>query len=164
MGMICSHCGEVSREEWPYCPYCGEKLFPSSSDVVHSIPDEELRAYVGPNSEKYSNKFKKFKVKGVDSFALTWHWPAFFAGCWWMLYRKMYFWSFIAFFIWMLPHMALPAMVVWGVVGNYLYYLQVRRKILEYKDQYRGTNSPGVLAEWGGVNRWVWVVGVMLSL
>ena len=45
----------------------------------------------------------------------------------------MYFWSLIAFGVWWLPHLALPGMFIWGAVGNYLYYLQAQRKILDHK-------------------------------
>ena len=118
----------------------------------------------GPILKSILNKFKKFTGTGVDSFALTWHWPAFFAGCWWMLYRKMYVWAMIAFGIWMVPHLALPAMLVWGAVGNYLYYLHAKRKIKEWKQASQGSFVPEALAGLGGVNRWVWVAGLVFSV
>lgn len=162
--MICSRCGKEAREGGCYCPYCGAEYSNLSAEETDLIRDSEFKAFIGNNSEKYLKKFKKFTGKGVATFALTWHWPAFFAGGWWLLYRKMYFWALVAFDTWMIPHVALPAMFVWGAVGNYLYYLQAKRKIQEYKLASPVKVYPEILAELGGVNRWIWVVGNMLSV
>lgn len=53
--------------------------------------DDKLKAYadfVGNNFDKYR---QKWRLDGKYPNAKdTWHWPAFFFGAMWMLYRKMY--------------------------------------------------------------------------
>ena len=102
--------------------------------------------------------------KGEGGFAFTWHWPAFFFGFWWLLYRKLYVWALVELALWLVPHLALPARFIWGAAANYLYYLQAKRKI----NVFRNRSAPGLpaitLAEIGGVNRWVWILAVLLAL
>ena len=133
--MDCHRCGKELPEGGSFCPNCGLRANQGNPSFPGTPSDEEYRAYIGPRAEHYLSKFSKFNKYGMDQFALTWHWPAFFIGFWWLLYRKMYFWSLIAFGVWWLPHLALPGMFIWGAVGNYLYYLQVQKKILDYKRQ-----------------------------
>ena len=53
------------------------------------------RAFIGPNADRYLERFKKFSTQN-PSFALTWHWPAFvFEPFLWFLYRKMYAYAMI---------------------------------------------------------------------
>jgi len=57
---------------------------------LQSQMKEEFIVFTGENAHKYLPKFEKFNIGGVDNFSITWHWPAFFVGFWWMLYRKLY--------------------------------------------------------------------------
>lgn len=160
----CIRCGKEIQEECAFCPYCGHPG-PSGRPTANDwITDLEWKAYVGPGSINYLKKFKKFTNTGVVRFALTWNWPAFLAGCWWMLYRKMYWWSLVAFLTWMLPHVALPAMFLWGAAGNYLYFRQAQKKIEGYKRVAGETVNPEALASLGGVHRWVWIAGLVVGL
>jgi len=162
--LFCQKCGKEIPEGSSYCPNCGQKATLGNSGSLNAINDEEYKAFIGPRSDNYLERFNKFNKSGIDRFVFTWHWPAFFIGFWWLLYRKMYFWSLIAFGVWWLPHLALPGMFIWGAVGNYLYYLQVHRKILDYKKQTNEGLPITPLNELGGVNRWVWVLGLIVSL
>jgi len=76
----------------------------------------------------------------------------------------MYFWSLIAFGVWWLPHLALPGMFIWGAVANYLYYRQAKRKISDFRNRSNTALPAFTLAEIGGVNRWVWVLAVLLAV
>ena len=123
--MICSRCGKEAREGGCYCPYCGavySKVYSNlSAEETDLIRDFEFKAFIGNNSEKYLKKFKKFTGKGVATFALTWHWPAFFAGAWWLLYRKIYFWALFGFGTWMIPRVAQPCSS--GRLGEIIYII-----------------------------------------
>jgi hypothetical protein len=81
-----------------------------------------------------------------------------------MLYRKMYLWALLAFFLALTPVAYPLVMLGWGMVGNYLYFRHGRKKILEYK--FRSLISPTLpsLEELGGVNRWVWFIGIIFFL
>ena len=103
-------------------------------------------------------------MTGVEGFALTWHWPAFLFGFWWMLYRKLYLWALVAMGLWLIPHLALPVWFVWGAVANYLYFRQAKRKIGEYRSRLNAALPAGTLTEIGGVNRWVWVLAVLFAV
>jgi hypothetical protein len=160
--MACDQCGKAFPQGSSYCPSCGQKVAPQSQGDSLMSMEEDFRDYLGPQAEKYLLKFKRFSKTGVESFALTWHWPAFIFGFWWLLYRKLYIWALVALGLWLIPHLALPAMFIWGAVANFLYYRQAKRKIGEFRNR-SVTALPAVtLAEIGGVNRWVLVVAVLL--
>ena len=162
---FCSHCGREIGEKSLFCPYCGERVSPNTADLSSEPLDEEvLRLYIGKNADRYLKKFRAFQTGKEGSFVVTWNWPAFWLGFIWMLYRKMYLWALIAFILVLTPIAHPLTMIGWGICGNFLYYRQARRKILEYKS--RQALAPGALSlkELGGVNRWVWFVGIVLIL
>ncbi|MGA3085973.1 MAG: DUF2628 domain-containing protein [Thermodesulfobacteriota bacterium] len=141
------------------------KILPTlSSSFDDQITEEEFRAFIGKKADHYLSKFRSFFSGANYGFAVTWNWPAFFLGFIWMLYRKMYLWALLAFFITFTP-VALPlTMIGWGIVGNYLYYLHGRKKILEYKSRQGTTPIALSLSDLGGVNRWVWYIGFIFFL
>ena len=93
--------------------------------------------FVGDNADKYLRKFKKFNVDGVDNFEWTWHWPAFFFGFWWPLYRKLYVWALIAFLLSIIslivPYWFFVNSIIYALIGNYIYYKHAKQKIIKYK-------------------------------
>ncbi len=133
---FCPSCGKGIEVGSAFCPHCGKRIaLPAIDPSNESIIEEEFKIFIGKNADYYLYKFRNFSVRGANSFAVTWNWSAFFLGFIWMLYRKMYLWALIAFFIAFTP-VALPlTMIGWGIVGNYLYYLHARKKILEYKSR-----------------------------
>ena len=160
---FCRYCGKGIEEGSVFCPHCGRKVdaFALNPDK-EMIPEEEFRAFVGNKADYYLRKFRFFEGRGPYGFAVTWNWPAFFLGFIWMLYRKMYLWSLAAFFIAFTP-VAFPLLMIgWGTMGNYLYYLQARKKILACKSHQGATPQTLSLVELGGVNRWVWLAGLLL--
>ena len=57
---------------------------------------------VGPlNAPYYLAYFQRAHQRGYAP--LSWHWPAFFLGFFWLLYRKQHQWACIAFFF---PYLA----------------------------------------------------------
>ena len=99
----CNKCGKEVIEGSSFCQNCGERLVYSTSinqsPSTISLTDEDYTTFIGKNADKYLTKFKKFNVSGVDNFSATWHWPAFFVGFWWMLYRKLYLWALLYFVV-----------------------------------------------------------------
>ena len=160
----CSQCSKELPEGGVYCPYCGQKAHFQSYRAPATVTEEDFIEYIGPRAEVYLAKFKKFQTTAIDGFALTWHWPAFIFGFWWLLYRKLYVWALVASGLWLIPHLALPAWFVWGAVANYLYYRQAKRKIGEYRSRLNGALPARALAAVGGVNRWVWILAVLCVL
>jgi Protein of unknown function (DUF2628) len=161
--MTCLRCGKELSQGSFFCPHCGLKVSPQNQERLTAGTEEDYRAYLGPQADKYLLKFKQFTASEEDGFALTWHWPAFFFGFWWMLYRKLYIWAMVALALWLVPHLALPAWFVWGAVANYLYYLRAKREIRKFRSQSYPVLSGVTLAEIGGVNRWVWVLAVLFA-
>lgn len=110
-----------------------QKVEPTERDFVN---------FVGDNAYKYLRQFKKFNADGVDKFAWTWHWPACIFGFWWLLYRKLYLWALIAFFLMFIPfwifigslfYWIFLSSLVYGSIANYIYYKQAKNKIIKYK-------------------------------
>ena len=102
----------------------------STADVTEG----DFSLFIGKNADSYIQKFRKFNADGVDKFSWTWHWPAFFFGFWWLLYRKLYVWAVIAFLSLMIPYGFLLNSLVYGVVANYIYYRHVKKKISQKKN------------------------------
>jgi len=129
---------------------------------------EELAAYVGPKADAYRSRFERFHPGGETRFAFSWNWPAFFAGAWWYLYRKMYWWAILDLGVSVLLGWTLFVPVLWAaaraVTGNYLYFRWADRKIREARTGIFGGVPAGDashlarLAREGGVHAWVpWV-------
>ena len=58
---------------------------------------ELYAALIGPANAGYYLAYRdRAEERGYAP--RSWHWPAFFLGFFWLLYRKQYQWAFIAFF------------------------------------------------------------------
>lgn len=161
----CPRCGREIEPDSLFCRYCGERvssMTPGAS--TDQVRDEDYRAFIGKNADRYVSQFRSFQNAGRDRFAVTWNWSAFFLGFIWMLYRKMYLWALLAFLIAMTPVGFPLIMIGWGITGNYLYYVQARKKILDITSRQMTAPTSLSLQELGGVNRWVWFVGIFFFL
>ncbi len=59
-------------------------------------PDEFYRAVIGePNQEFYLSYFRRADARGYAP--ISWHWPVFVVGLFWLLYRKQYRFALIVF-------------------------------------------------------------------
>ncbi|MDA8007031.1 MAG: DUF2628 domain-containing protein [Gammaproteobacteria bacterium] len=99
------------------------------------IPDEvALMRVVAVNTDYYRKQFAKFVAadRMRAKFALTWHWPAFFAFFFWAVYRRMWLpaavnlaggLALLHFAGWAHPlWMSLAWAFVWPLCANYLYF------------------------------------------
>ena len=115
-----------------------------------TVTEDEIAAFIGGKAQQYLLKFRKFSVGGIDCFSATWHWPAFFIGFWWLLYRKMYLWAFVYFILLIIPYVNVAAWITLSISGNYLYYRYVKGKILRAKTLQPSSNIFKTLSELGG--------------
>lgn len=173
---------------------------PQGSAVTSLITDEDYIAFIGKNANKYLTNFKEFSAEGFDEFSATWHWPAFFMPSFWMLYRKLYLWSLLAFFLQttiplligaykfdiykyysMFGYSKLRLMldripdsffwltliipyIVFGIIGNYIYYKKAKKKLLELSKIPQSSNIERAtkIAHTGGVNNVAFVIAMVL--
>lgn len=140
---------------------------PSTPDDLEStleITEKDFIDFIGPNADKYMETFRKFNIRGVDQFSVTWHWPAFFVSFFWMLYRKLYLWALLVFLISYIPIAGFIMMIVYGLTGNYLYFRHAKKKIMEMKIRQSASDLSESLRDIGGVNQWVKTVAIVLFI
>ncbi len=132
-----------------------------------SITDD-LAAFIVCNRAKYLAKFEKFNYEGIDRFAVTWNWPAFFFNSCWFLYRKLYLWALIAFVVLCISIFnfifIILSGILFGFLGNYLYYKHAQKKIYALHAFDPSADISSELARIGGVNRWAMVLGITISV
>ena len=128
------------------------------------VTEKDFIDFIGPNVDKYIENFRKFNVAGVEQFSLTWHWPAFFVSFFWMLYRKLYLWALLTFFLSYIPGVSFILMIAYGLTGNYLYFKHAKKKIIELKTQQSPSYLSENLRQIGGVNQWVKTLVIILSI
>ena len=128
------------------------------------VTERDFIDFIGPNAEKYIKNFREFNVAGVERFSFTWHWPAFFVSFFWLLYRKLYIWALLAFFLSNIPVAGFFLMIGYGITGNYLYYKHAKKKITELKLQQSPSELSETLRQIGGVNQWVKTLVIVLLI
>ncbi len=178
----CSQCQQQNQDDARFCHQCGDAFAvesrqaaveQDSSPAPQPQTDAELlKAFIGPNADRYLQTFKKFSGPSGPHFALTWHWPAFiFEPFLWFLYRKMYVYALIyaigpavAFYI----TQDLSADIVWRIMAaasaNYIYFWHAKEQLAKIKSERAmgGETRQKLLGELGGVQPYVVWVGVGL--
>ena len=84
--IVCDNCGTECHADDVYCKTCSHPLADFTEQAIEGIDNQELRQFIGKNSEDY---IKKFKKKKGDWF-LQVNFAALFFGGYWCFYRKMY--------------------------------------------------------------------------
>jgi len=162
---FCRKCGKELTEGSIFCSGCGERQEPVAPPAAQPDDFEQnLVAFIGPNVHKYLPKFRKFNVAGIDDFQATWHWPAFLASFCWFLYRKMYLWAVLNFISMCIPYVNFILWFVWTIAANYLYYKHAKKRIQEIRSVRPTGDITSVLSQIGGVNQWLWTVGIIFSI
>jgi hypothetical protein len=129
-----------------------------------TVTENEFAAFIGSKAQKYLLKFRNFSIDGIDRFSATWHWPAFLVGFWWLLYRKIYLWAFVYLILLFIPYVNVASWITLAVSGNYLYYRYSKETILRIKISEHSEDILKILSERGGINKWVPVVGIIVSM
>lgn len=171
----CMQCNQELTADMAFCTRCGAKTADSQQGTQEplsagsDITEEDLSLFMGKNADGYIGKFRTFGMSGRDSFALTWHWPAFFFGFWWMLYRKLWLWAglwlFLALLSRVVPFGGLVMMLTSAITANYLYYIHVKKKVAALKTL-AGTDNErsAVLAREGGVSNILVVIAPLIII
>jgi len=175
----CRQCQQLNPDDARFCHQCGTSFAVESetATVPPTAPppqtdDDLMKAFIGPNADRYLQTFKKFAGSSGPRFALTWHWPAFvFEPFLWFLYRKMYLYALIyaigpalAFYM----TQDLSADIVWrlmaGASANYIYFWHVKEQLSKIKQERAADHEQRatMLGELGGVQPYVVWVGVGL--
>ena len=163
----CEKCEQQNPDDAQFCAQCGNAgTYRRRINPPPLMDDTELmRAFIGPNADRYLEHFKKFTLTGTPRFNLTWNWPAFlFVPFLWFLYRKMYLYAavyavgpMISTFITGDMSIGIAWSIIAGATGNYIYYWHCREQIAEIKK--KGWNNPAgqdqALKEAGGVQQYV---------
>jgi len=95
-----------------------------------------LLHFVGVNIVYYQRQFAKFGGIDRPKFALSWHWPAFFAFFLWAAYRKLWQWAaahLLGGLFLVLTFDPGPVYLAWAalwpLIANYLYYRHACRRL-----------------------------------
>src|SRR6188508_1281809 len=95
--MFCGKCGAEAAADARFCSKCGSSLQAADPGPPDRGDIEYVEAAIGPrNTDFYLRKFERF---GSGGGYVSWNWPAFFVPLMWMLYRKMWLWAALYFFV-----------------------------------------------------------------
>lgn len=117
--MFCPKCKASNEANATVCSSCGDALprLPGNFQSVQESSDgagnaaEYYKAILGPvNQDYYLDIFSGFDRD--EAVSATWHWPAFYATFFWLLYRKMWREALIYF---LAPILLMPML---GVIGG----------------------------------------------
>ena len=115
--MFCNACGYSNPDDAAFCAKCGAAVARAPSPIpaagmspaaepprlspaqaVETAFDEEAwRAVIGLKNEDYY--LPKFAHAASTGGHFRWHWPAFFLTGFWLLYRKMWGWFLLYYFV-----------------------------------------------------------------
>ena len=128
--------------------------------------ESALLGFVAVNTDYYGRQFAKFGGAERSSFALSWHWPAFFVFFFWAVYRKLWLWAGVnlaggvVLALTVKPGFVYLAWALfWPLAANYLYFRHARNRVFQHAPD-DGEPAPG-----GGVSRGaVWLGMVVMFL
>lgn len=171
-GFSCPKCGQV-QEPQESCSGCGvifAKLQEQpGSDTEEAEAEERDESFdealfVGNNSDRYLEQFRKFRRGKRNSYEFTWHWPALFVPFYWAMYRKMWGWSIII----LLSAVLWPfTNFLWAMSANYLYFGHMNKKLAFLRKKGRAMRDEELeekIMVSGGTSALAMVLGIALTL
>jgi hypothetical protein len=166
--MICPYCKETILEGAIKCRHCGSVLnvntTTNKTDDTSGMSADEIRVFVGPNAHYYAQTFSNFSRAGTEKFCMTWNWSCFGFTFLWLLYRKMYVQSLLTFIVFWIPGLNIILHIFAGIIGNYLYYLHAKEKIMGIRAAQSTPYLKPALQDVGGVNKWVITAGILIGI
>ncbi|WP_345984609.1 DUF2628 domain-containing protein [Sulfurimonas sp. HSL-1656] len=146
----------------------------NTAEVQTQYEDAMLDAFV-QKPEKFSwykRTFAKFSQNGVDSFAWSWSWWAFFVTFWFLLYRKSYLAAlgyFGAAVVFSLLPLGLIGSLIFMVLagGTAPYFVYKTYKELKQKAEAASTDDEmriATMKQLGGYHTWVVVVAAIINV
>lgn len=130
--VFCTKCGAENSTNFSFCVKCGNSLNSTSVSSVYNQQttyaqnnyttanisiDEDLAALVGTNQQYYIPKFLELKSQNKKT---TWNWAAFFFTPYWFMYRKMYVYGFLAFYVALLINLINITIFTFLSLGGYV--------------------------------------------
>ena len=113
----CEKCGSIISKSCSYCEHCGHSMILSANQQI-----------VCSDSDYYNRIFRKIDE---NNDWLHWNWSAFLLSHYWLIYRKMYLYGFIFYFINLIcalisvplyAFITITIHILLGIIGNILYY------------------------------------------
>jgi hypothetical protein len=122
---------------------------------MEEFSEDVIRAFVQKNADYY---ITKWKIMAATDSKVSWNWPAFLFGGFWMLYRKMYLYFFILLFVGLIVGFIpfinfIASLAMWiglGVFGNYLYAKFTYDKLMKLKLMHKDEESLKLAASQAG--------------
>lgn len=171
-GFSCPKCGQVQEPD-ESCSGCGvifaklqEQPGSGSEEVAAEERDDSFdeALFVGNNSDRYLEQFRKFRRGKRNSYEFTWHWPALLVPFYWAMYRKMWGWSIII----LLSGMLWPfTNFLWAMSANYLYFGHMNKRLAFLRKKGRGVSDEELeekIMASGGTSALAMVLGIALTL
>ena len=127
--------------------------------VQKTWDDWATETFVGDNYYYYKTKWEH---QTPERSFTSWNWAAFFFPFYWLIYRKMYFYSFFFFLASIIGYILPIGLILHGLAGayaNYIYYKTCNTTI-RTASQYNNDDALSYLKRKGGTN----LLGVILTI
>ena len=113
--MYCQSCGAQNADRSAFCSGCGQPFAPPAPEAPPPTDRELFELAIGPNNtDYYLRKFERFASGGST---VSWNWPAFFVTLPWLLYRKM--WGYAALYFFLPAPFLLVVALILGAVFSF---------------------------------------------
>ena len=124
-----------------------------SAEKEPTEKESALMRFVAVNTDYYRRQFARFGSLERPSFAVSWHWPAFFVFFFWAIYRKLWLWAGVNIAGGLiLAQIVKPGIVylmwtlIWPLTANYLYFRHACNRVsgrdnAEHLDDNRADDS-----------------------